>query len=380
MISSLHNRRTGQESRVDHDRHSHAEHPSKSIALLVSTFDAFSGIDRVVELQAIELAGRGHHVTIIALAATMPAPRGTRLLTLGLPSSTLLQRLYRLLMFLDQSKIQQAANLLRDTDIVYSHQYPMNLIALEARKRYGSTFIYYDHGLPPARVFGSIVERVYIILFRWFAKWTVRRADRIITISYFLRQELQRQTGKKAEVIYDRIDERRYHRGLDQDTARRFIGIDDRLMALFVGRLSPHKGVHLLLQAWSIVFRKIPNVKLVIVGKATFPRYLRKLHNLGKGINVLFTGVVSDEDLPRYFAACDIYVTASLWEGFNLPMAEAHACGKPIVAFDVGPHREIARKRSRFVAAGNITELAHAIIAVFEEIRDDLSVERSARP
>ncbi|MCX8178142.1 MAG: glycosyltransferase family 4 protein, partial [Candidatus Bathyarchaeota archaeon] len=53
---------------------------------------------------------------------------------------------------------------------------------------------------------------------------------------------------------------------------------------------------------------------------------------------------VSEEELPLYYAACDVYVTCSRLEGFNLPLAEAQACGKPVVAFDIGPHREIVKK------------------------------------
>ena len=60
--------------------------------------------------------------------------------------------------------------------------------------------------------------------------------------------------------------------------------------------------------------------------------------------DIIFTGFVDDKDLPAYYAVSDVYVTASIDEGFNLPAVEAQACGKPVVAFDVGANRELIKK------------------------------------
>jgi 1,2-diacylglycerol 3-alpha-glucosyltransferase len=57
--------------------------------------------------------------------------------------------------------------------------------------------------------------------------------------------------------------------------------------------------------------------------------------------SIFFAEQISDGDLPFYYAACDVYATCSLQEGFNLTIVEAQACGKPVVAFDIGPHEEV---------------------------------------
>ena len=62
------------------------------------------------------------------------------------------------------------------------------------------------------------------------------------------------------------------------------------------------------------------------------------------GKDVILTTLVKDEELPTYYAACDYYITASVDECFNLPAAEAQACGKPIIAFDIGSHSEVVKK------------------------------------
>ena len=69
------------------------------IAILTPTFSHFSGIDRVVELQAIEYSKKHHQVTVFAFESTIK-PKGFKLEVLGMPKSMFLQRIYRLLFFL----------------------------------------------------------------------------------------------------------------------------------------------------------------------------------------------------------------------------------------------------------------------------------------
>src|SRR3989338_8132179 len=98
------------------------------IAILTPTFYHFSGIDRVAEQQAKDYVSKGHNVVIFTLDSTIK-PQGFKLEVLGMPKSLLLQRLYRLLFFVDFIKINKAAEKLKDFDMVISHFYPMNWIA-----------------------------------------------------------------------------------------------------------------------------------------------------------------------------------------------------------------------------------------------------------
>jgi len=70
--------------------------------------------------------------------------------------------------------------------------------------------------------------------------------------------------------------------------------------------------------------------------------------------------------LPCYYAACDLYVTASLWEGFNLPIAEAQACGKRVVAFNIGSHPEVV-KNGILVEKGSTSKFAEAVIKLLSK-------------
>ena len=312
------------------------------IAVLTPTFSHYSGIDRVAELQAKDYAGKGNEVTIFALEASIK-PKGFKLEILGMPKNLFWQRLYRLFFFLDFKKISNTVEKLKEYDIVISHFYPMNWIASYARKKYNVKYVYYNHGIGYSNLFGNVFERLYMKLFGFFNKLSLKRADSAISISKFMQSELKRETGLKSRVVYNKIDKKRFRKGMSGRKIRKFLNIkNDEKLLLFVGRLSPHKNVHELISIFKIINEKMPNSRLLIVGKPTFPGYYKKLKEIANK-NVIFKEFVDDKELPYYYAASDLYVTASLWEGFDLPAAEAQACGKKVVAFDVCSHPEIVK-------------------------------------
>ena len=116
-----------------------------------------------------------------------------------------------------------------------------------------------------------------------------------------------------------------------------------------------------------MVRRELPSTRLVIVGKHSFPAYSKKLAEIADG-SVIFAGYVSPEELPYYYAACDVYATGTMWEGFNLPLVEAQVCGKPVVAFNFGPHPEVVKdgETGFLVPPRDVSALAEAIIRLIK--------------
>jgi len=311
------------------------------IAILTPTFSKFSGIDRVVELQARELSKK-NEVTILTLKADMKPSKGVKLIKIGCPNNQFLERIYRLFFFLDIFKIRKAARYLQDYDMTISHNYPMNLISIEAKK-YGVKYRFHNHGVATPSLFNNKVERTYLHIFNWLCNRSIRKADEAVSISRYLQQVLKDETGIDSEIEHDEIDKKRFNKKAKGKQIRRKYQLKDETLLLYTGRISPHKGVHTLIDIFKLVKQKIPNSKLLIVGKHTFSEYSTKLKEMADE-DVIFVGYVNDKDLPKYYAACDIYTTATLWEGFNLTIAEANACGKPVVAFDIGAHTEVIKK------------------------------------
>ena len=330
------------------------------IAILTPTFSGFSGPDRVVMNEVEDYFAKGHQVNVFTFYSDIKT-NNAKVVNIGAPKNPTLERIYRLFFFLDFVKINKIVKELRDFDEVVSFLYPMTIIASKARKKYNMKYTYYDMGIAPPGLFGSLWEKLFLKLFLFFTKLTVANADEAISISNYLKAQLRKDTGLNSRVKYVRIDEKRFNRNISRAKAldiRKKYGISGP-MVLYVGRISPHKGIHLLIKAFNVVSQKFPDAKLVIVGKHTFRDYSRMLRKIANN-NIVFTGYVPDGELPHYYAACDVYATASLWEGFDMPAAEAQACGKPVVAFDAGSHREVISNR-KLLKPGDIKGFAEAI-------------------
>lgn len=328
------------------------------IAILTPTFSHFSGIDRLVEIKCKELTKK-HKVDIFTLRSSIK-PKKAGLHILGMPRNPLLERLYRLFMFLDIKKVNKYADILKNYNVIISHLYPMNILAYKAKKRNRKLkYVYHNAGIGIVETY-SFFEKLYLRIFNHLTNRTIKNTDKIISISNFLRKELKKQTGIDSKVEYIKIDKKRFHKGINGKKIRKRYGIKNEPILFYVGRISPHKGVHLLIEAFKLVQKKYPKANLIIAGKPTFARYIKKLKKIANK-NVIFAGFVPDKELPCYYAACDIYTTASLWEGFDMPIVEAYECGTPTVAFDIGAHKEVIKK-GILVKPKDIRRFADAII------------------
>lgn len=117
----------------------------------------------------------------------------------------------------------------------------------------------------------------------------------------------------------------------------RWQGAIDGKVLLFVGQLLPHKQPHVLLQAFhALVTYLLPEAHLFLVGAPRLTRYKEALQSYIEELNLTHCGIikspVSPEELAAYYRRADAFVTLSEHEGFCVPLIEAMAFGKPIVA------------------------------------------------
>lgn len=111
---------------------------------------------------------------------------------------------------------------------------------------------------------------------------------------------------------------------------------DGKMNILFVGRFEKRKGAKYLLRAIPAIRERHPDTRFIFVGegrlRAGFQRYVQK-----QGWrDVIFTGYVSDEELPHYFASAHLYCSpATGGESLGIVLLEAMAAGKPVVASNI---------------------------------------------
>lgn len=112
---------------------------------------------------------------------------------------------------------------------------------------------------------------------------------------------------------------------------------------LFVGNLEPRKNIPSLMKSFHLCRKKMPNLKLVIVGKKgwMYKEIFTTLDDLHLTNNVLFLDYIPHEDLPALYNAAELFVYVPFYEGFGLPVLEAMQCGTPVITSNMSSLPEI---------------------------------------
>jgi len=139
---------------------------------------------------------------------------------------------------------------------------------------------------------------------------------------------------------------------------------------VYVGRLSPEKGVDVLIEAASL----LPEIKFKIIGAGSEES---KLRAQAEGLkNVEFVGWLIDSELHHAISSAAVVVVPSIWyEVFGYSALEAMALGKPVLASRIGALPEIVRDRitGRLFSPGNQNELAETLR---EMLKDTATLEK----
>lgn len=177
-------------------------------------------------------------------------------------------------------------------------------------------------------------KRSYVLLNR-LAHWLIRRADTYRVNSTDERDKLIR-LGVPPERVWNLASITDFSRFVQADgKAVRQGWLDStssRHIVLAVARLVPQKDIATLLRAFAILVREIPDVLLLLVGSGPLEAALRRqAAGLGLQERVAFAGTVPYEQLPAYYAACDVLALSSVYEGNARVLAEAAAAAKAVV-------------------------------------------------
>lgn len=162
----------------------------------------------------------------------------------------------------------------------------------------------------------------------------------------------------RSLVVRNGVDITRF-RPSDRAAARRKLGLPDVPTVVCVGRICEQKGQDLLLAAWADVRAMAPTAHLALVGEGPRLREWRAGQAGAPSGSVSWLG--SMEDPAAAYAAADVVVVPSRWEGMALVPLEAMASGRPVVGFDVGGLAETVGTSGSVVASGDVGGLARAL-------------------
>ncbi len=289
--------------------------------------------------------------------------------------------------------------------------------------------LFYVHDFQQLQV-GNMLGLAAPTIFRWHIPFDVKHVDPYIrkfiikcmeaydAVIVSCRRDLQGliNAGFHGRVyqVYPYVDERKWTRPTEpevQDFAlTHTIRADDRVV-LVVGRMDPIKGQDVCIKAIAKVVRRIPNVKLVLVGNGSFSgsrrgglshpksaRWRAYLEGLVRKLkmekHVVFTGYLPDEVLKSAYDRADVVVLPSIKEGFGLVVPEAWMYKKPVIVsrgagasevimegingytFAPRNHKELANKLIRVLKK---SKLAHSLGKRGRETAKNLSIGRRVK-
>ncbi len=230
----------------------------------------------------------------------------------------------------------------------------------------------------------------------WHFQWTkqvLRGAARIFAVSNFTKTEMEKLFGispDRIEVVYNAIDERFFH-GHANSSERQLIAERYQVtypFLLYAGRISPHKNVVRMIEAFSALKAELekeqmfPDLKLIIIGDdlSGNPDLRRTVIRSGVQNDVRFLGFVPIEVLRTFYDQAKIFVFPSLYEGFGLPPLEAMAHGTPVVTSNVSSLPEVVGNAAVLVHPENVFEIMRALHRVLldQPLRERMK-ERSYR-
>jgi glycosyltransferase involved in cell wall biosynthesis len=180
----------------------------------------------------------------------------------------------------------------------------------------------------------------------------VRGSRLVITVSEHVKETIVERLGVAPERV------RVIHLGMDLERLRP--GQDGReQFLLYPANSWPHKNHMQLLEAFALVRRERPDLRLVLTGSG--------LERLPAAAGVEVRGHVPSEELVRLYQTAAALVFPSLYEGFGLPPLEAMACGLPVSAARAGALPEICGDAARYFDPTNPEEMAAVILEVLTD-------------
>jgi len=245
-------------------------------------------------------------------------------------------------------------------DIIHAHTFLSGLPAIILGKLYKLPVVISEHVFAEKHVYStSLTQKVIGVLRRTLARLVLNEAGVITVPSYFLRRYL-RSIGvvRRIELLPNIVDTSIFHfRNYNYKNEKNIKKI------LYVGNIHPIKGIFYLLYALKEISRRRSDFMLDIIGDGPIKNECMKLvGNLNITDKVIFHGLKPREEIAKYMKECDFLVLPSLWESFGIVLAEAMACGKPVVTTLSGGQREfISKNWGILIPSGDSAALAKAI-------------------
>lgn len=235
--------------------------------------------------------------------------------------------------------------------------------------------------------FPEVYNRANRLYLGTFTPPSLRRADRVITISEDARRDVIELCGVAPErvtpILLAADDRFRPAPPAAVKAFRARNGLPERFV-LYQGTLQPRKNVDTLVRAYALLRSQgNDDHRLVLAGPRgwQYEPIFELIRQLGLEGSVTFPGFVPDDELPLWYSSATVFAFPSRYEGFGLPLLEAMACGTPVVSSNASSLPEVVGDAGLLVDPTDVEGLCSALRRLLEDdaLRSSLSAAGQAR-
>lgn len=223
---------------------------------------------------------------------------------------------------------------------------------------------------------GRILQPYGPLYTAWIEKY-IYLADEVTTVS----SQLQKEYGRGVIIPHGKDTEHFDPAKYDRYKLREKLQITNFKVIMFLGTIRPHKGLEDIVLAVNRLERQ--DIRLMIIGAGTEPRYENMLKELG-GDKVILKGKIPFNDIPEYLHAADLVVlpqkkTLQSYGQIPAKVFDAMAMAKPIIATDVADLPNILDGCGIIIESGDIATLAERIDWIFSNPLEAEDMGKRAR-
>jgi 1,4-alpha-glucan branching enzyme len=224
--------------------------------------------------------------------------------------------------------------------VIHAHDWLVGPCATALQEEFGLPLVVTIHSTEWGRRRGLFTELHHQI--HNLEKDLALKADLVICCSRYMKEEIIKALSvpeQKVEILPN---------GVNLEDLQQYRVPEENYMSagkkiiFFVGRLVYEKGVHLLIEAASLVVKHFPEVCFIVAGTGPQKTFLQKMV-IAAGLQdkVFFAGFIDDELRNYYYRMAEVAVFPSLYEPFGIVALEAMAAGAPVIVADSGGLGEI---------------------------------------
>ena len=213
-------------------------------------------------------------------------------------------------------------------------------------------------------------------LYPRYIDYSVNNSDAIFTVSESTKADILKFfkiNPDKITVSYNGVDSQIFYPLNDEnavEAARKKLGITKKYI-YYLGTIEPRKNVDKLVDAFLNAQKMASEpLQLVLSGMIGWKvdGLMKKITSYAASKDIIYTGYIDIKDAVALYNGADAFVYPSQYEGFGIPVAEAMACGCPVITSNVSSLPEVAGNAGILVNPNDIDELTDSIFKVVEDV------------